>query len=53
MPCRAPYEIGKGFGVDAADLADDDTACRQVTEVCNRIARVHPRWAEIQRFFVE
>jgi hypothetical protein len=40
-------------GVDAADLADDDTACRQVTEVCNRIARVHPRWAEIQRFFAE
>jgi hypothetical protein len=40
-------------GVDAADLADDDTACRQVTEVCNRITRVHSRWAEIQRFFAE
>jgi hypothetical protein len=41
--------------VDPADLADDDddTARRQVVDVCNRIAQVHPRWAEIQLFFAE
>jgi hypothetical protein len=40
-------------GVDPDELDDDDTASRRVTEVCNRIAQAHPRWAEIQRFFAE